>query len=135
MNLAGSLFFIICLLGLLSATLLVINNRVAAKKPDPAKLSPYECGYDPVGSTRQKFSVSYFLVAILYLVFDSEILFVYPFAMSLSHISCFGFWIFIIFGVLLTVGFVYELGKGALKYAEKPSEKTHSNSPLYRCAK
>jgi NADH-quinone oxidoreductase subunit A len=120
----SSLIIIICILALLSASLLLINNRLAVKKPDPAKLSPYECGFSVSGTARQKFDVSYFLVGILYLVFDCEILFVYPFAMALYSISYYGFWIFLIFGVLLTVGFLFELGYGALNYADKgkPSE-------------
>lgn len=117
-----------CFVPLFTATLMVINNRVGVKKGDPAKVSPYECGFAPVGTSRQKFSVSFFLVAILFLTFDLEILFVYPFAMSLCHLSLLGYWVFIVFSLILTVAFVYELGIGALNYATKASSSSLTSS-------
>ena len=118
-----------CFVPLFTATLMVINNRLGVKKGDPAKVSPYECGFAPVGTSRQKFSVSFFLVAILFLTFDLEILFVYPFAMSLCHLSLLGYWVFIVFSLILTVAFVYELGIGALNYATKASSSSLTSSP------
>ena len=99
---------------------------VATSNPDPAKIAPYECGFSSVSDSRQKFQVSFFLVAILFLIFDSEILFLYPLVVSLYHVSSFGFWIAMVFIFLLTIGFVYELGKGALDYAKSSHTK---NSP------
>ena len=99
---------------------------VATSKPDPAKMAPYECGFSSVSDSRQKFQISFFLVAILFLIFDSEILFLYPLVVSLYHISYFGFWIAMVFILLLTIGFVYELGKGALDYAKDSSSSQNS---------
>ncbi|CAG8482366.1 30306_t:CDS:2, partial [Racocetra persica] len=124
----STLIMYFCFVPLFTATLMVINNRVGVKKGDPAKVSPYECGFAPVGTSRQKFSVSFFLVAILFLTFDLEILFVYPFAMSLCHLSLLGYWVFIVFSLILTVAFVYELGIGALNYATKASSSSLTSS-------
>lgn len=99
---------------------------VATSNPDAAKVSPYECGMNSVSDARQKFQVSFFLVALLFIVFDSEILFLYPFVVSLYQISSFGFWVAMVFILILTIGFVYELGKGALDYSKFPHSK---NSP------
>ncbi|GAB2626315.1 hypothetical protein GCM10027035_22610 [Emticicia sediminis] len=75
----------------------------------------------PLGDARQKFSVQFYLVAILFIVFDLEVLFLFPFAVSLYEISTMGFWVVILFLVVLTIGFVYEFGKGALKFTKDPS--------------
>jgi NADH-quinone oxidoreductase subunit A len=101
---------------------------VATNNPDSAKMAPYECGMPPASDARHKFQISFFLVAILFLVFDCEILFLYPLVVSLYHISSFGFWVAMVFILLLTIGFVYELGKGALDYAKDSSSPT-KNSP------
>jgi len=120
------LLFFILFVPLFVLILLGVNMLVATSKPDPAKMAPYECGFSSVSDARQKFQVSFFLVAILFLIFDSEILFLYPLVVSLYHVSSFGFWIAMVFILLLTIGFVYELGKGALDYAKSPHTK---NSP------
>ena len=127
----SNLIMYFCFVPLFTATLMVINNRLGVKKGDPAKVSPYECGFAPVGTSRQKFSVSFFLVAILFLTFDLEILFVYPFAMSLCHLSLLGYWVFIVFSLILTVAFVYELGIGALNYATKGSSSSLTSSQKF----
>jgi NADH-quinone oxidoreductase subunit A len=98
---------------------------VTTSNPDAAKVSPYECGMNSVSDARQKFQVSFFLVALLFIVFDSEILFLYPFVVSLYHISFFGFWVAMVFILILTIGFVYELGKGALDYSKFPHSKKY----------
>jgi NADH-quinone oxidoreductase subunit A len=104
---------------------------VATNNPDTAKMAPYECGMPPASDARHKFQISFFLVAILFLVFDLEILFLYPLVVSLYYISSFGFWIAMVFILLLTVGFIAELASGALDYAKhstntssSPSQKT-----------
>jgi len=89
-------------------SLLLINYIVAPHLSDSEKLSPYECGMCPLGDSRSKFSIQFFLVAILFLIFDLEIIFLFPFAVSLFYVSYYGFWIAIIFLIVITIGFVYE---------------------------
>src|SRR6478736_4552668 len=106
----------------LVAILLVLNVLLAVHKPDTEKVTPYECGFSPVyGQTRAPFSIQYYLVGILFLVFDLEILLFYPLAVTLYQVSVYGFWIAIIFFTVLTLGFVYELGKGALYFTDQRS--------------
>jgi NADH-quinone oxidoreductase subunit A len=106
------LLFFILFVPLFVLILLGVHTLVATSNPDPAKLSGYECGFSSVSDARQKFQVSFFLVAILFIVFDLEILFIYPLVISLYHVSYFGFWIAMVFVLLLTVGLVYELCSG-----------------------
>jgi len=102
--------------------LLVVNLLLAVHRPDSEKVTPYECGFSPVyGQTRNPFQISFYLVGILFLVFDIEILISYPLAVSLYQTSLYGFWMFIIFFFVLTIGFVYEMGSGALYYTDKRS--------------
>jgi len=120
------LLFFILFVPLFVLILLGIHMLVATSNPDPAKIAPYECGFSSFSDARQKFQISFFLVAILFLVFDCEILFLYPLVVSLYHVSSFGFWIAMVFILLLTIGFVYELGKGALDYAKDSSSSKNS---------
>ena len=102
--------------------LLVVNLLLAVHRPDSEKVTPYECGFSPVyGQTRNPFKISFYLVGILFLVFDIEILISYPLAVSLYQTSLYGFWMFIIFFFVLTIGFVYEMGSGALYFTDKRS--------------
>jgi NADH:ubiquinone oxidoreductase subunit 3 (subunit A) len=117
----STLTFLVLFLPILTLVLLVVNGLLAVNKPYSEKVSPYECGFTPLGDARQKFSVQFYLVAILFIVFDLEVLFLFPFAVSLYEISTMGFWVVILFLVVLTIGFVYEFGKGALKYTKDPS--------------
>jgi NADH:ubiquinone oxidoreductase subunit 3 (subunit A) len=106
----------------LVAILLVLNVLLAVHKPDTEKVTPYECGFSPVyGQTRAPFSIQYYLVGILFLIFDLEILLFYPLAVTLYNVSTYGFVIGVIFFVVLTVGFVYEFGKGALYFTDHRS--------------
>jgi NADH-quinone oxidoreductase subunit A len=89
---------------------------VARQKPNPEKLSPYECGFDPFDDTRRKFDVRFYLVAILFIIFDLEVAFLFPWAVSLGQIGWLGFLSMIGFLGVLTVGFVYEWRKGALDW-------------------
>jgi NADH:ubiquinone oxidoreductase subunit 3 (subunit A) len=101
----------------LVAVLLGLNLLLAVNKPDLEKLSSYECGMSVVsGQTRNPFSISYYLVCILFLIFDLEIALVFPIAVSLGVVNSYGFWIALLFLAMLTAGFVYELGKGAIKF-------------------
>lgn len=107
---------------ILVAILLVLNVLLAAHRPDSEKVTPYECGFSPVyGQTRAPFSIQYYLVGILFLVFDLEILLLYPIAVTLYNVSVYGFWVAIIFFTVLTLGFVFELAKGVLYFTDHRS--------------
>ena len=108
------LFIIIALL--LSAGFIVINFLFSPKKPDPEKLSAYECGFEPFSDSRMEFDVRFYLVAILFIIFDLEIAFLFPWAISLGNIGLFGFISMMIFLFILTIGFIYEWKKGALDW-------------------
>jgi len=123
------LLFFILFVPLFVLILLGVHMLVATSNPDPAKLSGYECGFSSVSDARQKFQISFFLVAILFIVFDLEILFIYPLVVSLYHVSYFGFWIAMVFVLLLTVGLVYELCSGVLDYARSPSSSPPALEP------
>ena len=87
-----------------------------SKKPDPEKLSAYECGFEPFNDSRMEFDVRFYLVAILFIIFDLEIAFLFPWAVSLGNIGILGFCSMMIFLFILTVGFIYEWKKGALDW-------------------
>ena len=89
---------------------------LAPDHPDDQKLSPYECGFEAFEDSRMKFDVRYYLVAILFIIFDLEIAFLFPWAVVLHEIGVFGFWAMILFLGVLVVGFVYEWKKGALEW-------------------
>ena len=108
------LFLIIALI--LSFGFIVINFLFSPKKPDPEKLSAYECGFEPFSDSRMEFDVRFYLVAILFIIFDLEIAFLFPWAISLGKIGLLGFISMMIFLFILTVGFIYEWKKGALDW-------------------
>jgi NADH-quinone oxidoreductase subunit A len=89
---------------------------LAKQKPDPEKLSTYECGFEPFSDSRKQFDVRFYLVAILFIIFDLEVAFLFPWAISLGDIGVFGFWSMMVFLGVLTVGFIYEWKKGALEW-------------------
>ena len=106
----------------LVAILLMTNVLLAAHRPDTEKVTAYECGFSPIyGQTRAPFSIQYDLVGILVLIFDLEILLMYPIAVTLYSVSIYGFWIAIIFFTVLTLGFVYEIGTGVLYFTDQRS--------------
>lgn len=112
---------------ILVAILLLLNVLLAAHRPDSEKVTPYECGFSPVyGQTRAPFSIQYYLVGMLFMVFDIEILLFYPLAVTLYQVSTYGFVIGVLFFSVLTVGFVYELGKGALYFTDQRSAITQA---------
>jgi NADH-quinone oxidoreductase subunit A len=115
----NTLTFFFLFIPVLVLALLVINQFTAVNKPYSEKVSPYECGFTPLGDSRQKFSIQFYLVAILFIVFDIEVLFLFPFAVTLYEVSLLGFWIAIIFLIVLTIGFIYEWSKGALKFTRQ----------------
>ena len=89
---------------------------LAPHKPDSEKLSPYECGFEAFEDSRMRFDVRYYLVAILFILFDLEIAFLFPWAVALKEIGPLGFWAMMVFLTILVVGFVYEWKKGALDW-------------------
>jgi NADH-quinone oxidoreductase subunit A len=89
---------------------------MARQKPDSEKLSPYECGFEAFDDARRRFDVRFYLVAILFIIFDLEVAFLFPWAVSLRDIGVLGFWSMVVFLGILTVGFIYEWKKGALEW-------------------
>ena len=102
--------------GGLSVALVLGSYVFARHSPDAEKLSPYECGFEPFTDARNQFDVRFYLVAILFIVFDLEVAFLFPWAVSLKGIGVFGFLSMLVFLGLLTVGFIYEWKKGALEW-------------------
>ena len=95
---------------------IILGKVVAPSRPDSEKNSPYECGFEAFEDARMKFDVRYYLVAILFIIFDLEVAFLFPWAMVLQDISWFGFGSMMLFLTVLTVGFVYEWKQGALEW-------------------
>ena len=100
----------------LSIGFIVLNFLFSPKNPDSEKLSAYECGFEPFDDSRMTFDVRFYLVAILFIIFDLEIAFLFPWAISLGNIGSLGFWSMMLFLFILTIGFVYEWKKGALDW-------------------
>ncbi|HJU23621.1 MAG TPA: NADH-quinone oxidoreductase subunit A [Casimicrobiaceae bacterium] len=100
----------------LGALMLGLGRFVSPSRPDPEKLSPYECGFEAFEDARMKFDVRYYLVAILFILFDLEIAFLFPWAVVLKDIGYFGFIAMLVFLAILVVGFIYEWKKGALEW-------------------
>ena len=89
---------------------------IAPRRPDPEKLSAYECGFDAFDDARRPFDVRFYLVSILFIIFDLEVAFLFPWAVALGDIGVYGFWSMVVFLGILTVGFIYEWKKGALEW-------------------
>ena len=100
----------------LSIGFIVANFLASPSNPDPEKLSAYECGFEPFESARLKFDIRFYLVAILFVIFDLEVAFLFPWAVSFQHIGSLGFWSMMLFLLVLTIGFLYEWKKGALEW-------------------
>jgi NADH-quinone oxidoreductase subunit A len=95
---------------------IVLGRAIGPNRPDSEKLSPYECGFEAFEDARMRFDVRYYLVAILFILFDLEIAFLFPWAIVLERIGMFGFVSMLIFLAILVVGFIYEWKKGALEW-------------------
>ncbi len=95
---------------------IVLGKIVSPSRPDSEKNSPYECGFEAFEDARMKFDVRYYLVAILFILFDLEIAFLFPWAVALREIGAFGFWAMMVFLAILVIGFIYEWVKGALNW-------------------
>lgn len=118
----GRLIALFIVVPILVLILLLLNVLFAASRPDAEKVTAYECGFSPIyGQTREPFSIQYYLVGILFLIFDLEILLLYPIAVTLYDVSAYGFCIALSFFSVLTLGFVYEYAKGALYFTDQRS--------------
>ena len=109
------ILFLFIALGL-SIGFIVINLLASPSNPDPEKLSAYECGFEAFEDSRMEFDVRFYLVAILFIIFDLEIAFLFPWSISLGNIGVLGFWSMMVFLGVLTIGFIYEWKKGALEW-------------------
>lgn len=124
-NFVVLLFFI----PILTAILLLLNVLLAPHNPDEAKVSAYECGYNALqGQTRSIFHIHFYVVAMLFLVFDLEVLLLYPLAVTLYQVSAFGFSVALIFFIVLTIGFILEIGSGAISL--RNSDVEINSNPL-----
>ncbi|HML28939.1 MAG TPA: NADH-quinone oxidoreductase subunit A [Hyphomicrobium sp.] len=101
---------------LIGGALMIAPFLVAVRNPDPEKVSAYECGFDAFDDARMKFDVRFYLVSILFIIFDLEIAFLFPWAVAFKDIGAFGFWSMMVFLGVLTIGFIYEWKKGALEW-------------------
>ena len=108
------LFLIIALI--LSFGAITLSFVLSPKKPSDEKLSPYECGFEPFDDARTKFDIRFYLVALLFIIFDLEVTFLFPWAISLKDIGIFGYASMMIFLIILTIGFIYEWKNGALEW-------------------
>ena len=109
------LVFIVIGLGL-GAVMILAGSLIGPQRPDAEKLSPYECGFEAFEDSRMKFDVRYYLVAILFIIFDLEIAFLFPWAVVLDDVGMFGFLAMMVFLLVLVIGFIYEWKKGALEW-------------------
>ncbi len=100
----------------LAIVMVILPLILAPRRPDNEKLSAYECGFEPFDDARGKFDVRFYLVSILFIIFDLEVAFLFPWAVSLGDIGVFGFWSMMVFLGILTIGFIYEWKKGALEW-------------------
>ncbi len=118
-NLLSSYLPLVIFMGVaaaIGAALLVAPFIVAYKNPDPEKLSAYECGFEAFDDARMKFDVRFYLISILFIIFDLEVAFLFPWAITFGSIGWFGFWSMMVFLGVLTIGFIYEWRKGALEW-------------------
>jgi NADH-quinone oxidoreductase subunit A len=102
--------------GVVGLALMAAPLLVAVRNPDPEKVSAYECGFNAFDDARMKFDVRFYLVSILFIIFDLEVAFLFPWAVAFKDVGGFGFWSMMVFLAVLTVGFIYEWRKGALEW-------------------
>jgi NADH:ubiquinone oxidoreductase subunit 3 (subunit A) len=127
----NSLLVLFIFVPILVIILLALNLLFAVHKPDSEKVTAYECGFSPIyGQTRSPFYIQFYNVAMLFLIFDLEILLLFPIAVTLYQVNTYGFWIAMIFFGILTVGFVYEIGSGILKFTDQRSSLSQIERPL-----
>ncbi|WP_439817839.1 NADH-quinone oxidoreductase subunit A [Zavarzinia sp. CC-PAN008] len=109
------LVFLVIAIGL-SVVMIGASLVAGPQRPDPVKLSAYECGFEAFADARTQFDVRFYLVSILFIIFDLEVAFLFPWAIVLGDVGMFGFWSMMVFLGVLTVGFIYEWNKGALEW-------------------
>ncbi len=106
----------VCIASLISIVLCILPMVLNPSRPDAEKLSAYECGFNPLSSVRKSFDIKFYLVSILFIIFDLEVVFLFPWSVSLSKIGYDGFWSMMVFFIILIIGFIYEWCKGALEW-------------------
>lgn len=117
-----AMYMMVAVVPVLTAVLLAVNALLASVHPDTEKASTYECGYDTIrGQTRAPFSISFYLVAVLFLAFDLEVATLLPLSSTMAIVGVYGYWVVVVFFALLTLGFVVEIGTGALKLTDQRS--------------
>lgn len=127
----NSLLMLFIFIPVLVVILLALNILFAVHRPDSEKVTAYECGFSPIyGQTRSPFYIQFYNVAMLFLVFDLEILLLFPIAVTLYQVSTYGFWIAMLFFAVLTIGFVYEIGSGILKFTDQRSSLSSPLTPV-----
>src|SRR4029079_13447348 len=100
----------------IALALMAVPYLIAVNNPDPEKVSAYECGFNAFDDARMKFDVRYCVVALLFIIFELEVAFLFPWSVAFKELGAFGFWSMIVFLAVLTVGFIYEWRKGALEW-------------------
>lgn len=126
MSSINALSVLFILVPVLAALLLVLNLLLAVHNPDNQKIASFECGFSAFSQTRSRFSVAFYLVGILFLLFDLEIILIFPYAVSAYNNEAYGLTMVVIFILILTLGFIFEFGKGALKITTASSENSSS---------
>jgi NADH-quinone oxidoreductase subunit A len=109
--------------GALATVIVLLSWLIGYRKPTPAKMSPYECGMTPVGDARGRFSVKFYMVAMLFILFDVEAIFLYPWAVILRELKMFGFWEMLVYIGIVLVGFFYIVKKGAIDWSAASSRR------------
>ena len=107
----------------LAGVIVLLSSLIGYRRPTPAKMSPYECGMTPVGDARGRFSVKFYLVAMLFILFDVEAVFLYPWAVILRDLKMFGFWEMLVYIGIMLVGFFYVWKKGALDWGQPSARR------------
>ena len=125
----NTLLMLFIFVPILSIILLALNILLAPHRPDEAKVSAYECGFNAIeGQTRSTFQIHFYIVAMLFLVFDLEILLLFPIAVTLYQVNIFGFAVALIFFFVLTIGFVLEIGSGAISLSNTDNINNKNNN-------
>jgi|SRR6185369_1566758 NADH-quinone oxidoreductase subunit A len=111
------------LAGALASAIVLLSWLIGQRKPTRAKMSPYECGMEPIGDARQRFSVKFYMVAMLFILFDVEAIFLYPWAIILKDLKMFGFWEMLVYVGIVLVGYVYVWRKGVLDWGSRSAKR------------
>ena len=112
-----SLFIYLCFATFLGLLIISLSYLLVTQSPETEKLSTYECGFDPYGDTREQFNIRFYIIAILFVLFDIEIIFLLPWCLSLSQLDLLGFWSMVEFLAELGIGFIYVWGVGAIEWS------------------